>query len=47
MSSSSILGTGQRMTLTKNGRNAKTVNRLHIKLAVYSSKKAMDKLPEV
>jgi hypothetical protein len=32
---------------TRNGRNAKTVNRLHIKLAVYSSKKAMDELSEV
>jgi len=35
------------MTLTKNGRNAKTVYRLHIKLAVYSSKKTMDELSEV
>ena len=42
-----MLGACQRMTLTKNGRNAKMVNRLYIKLAVYSSKKAMDKLSEL
>jgi hypothetical protein len=42
-----MLGAYQGMTPTKNGGNAKTVDRLHTKLALYSSKKAMDELSEL
>jgi hypothetical protein len=42
-----MLGAYQRMTPTKNGGNAKTVDRLHTKLALYSSKKTMDELSEL